>query len=94
MGKRDSRELACGSQVGGGPGLGAKPQVVAERLALVSVSSEKQLLSPPPPPLLWDGGIFWLLPGQLLEEQESSIGCGWGRKGGQRSSMRVMVKGQ
>lgn len=44
QGERDSRGLACGSQVGGGPGLGAKPQVVAERLALASASSEKQLL--------------------------------------------------
>lgn len=49
MGKRDSRELACGSLVGGGPGLGAKPQVVTERLALVSASSEKQLLRAPHP---------------------------------------------
>lgn len=48
-GKRDSRELAGGSQVGGGPELGAKPQVVAERLALVSASSEQQLLRTPRP---------------------------------------------
>lgn len=44
-----SRELAGGSQVGGGPELGAKPQVAAERLALVSASSEQQLLQTPCP---------------------------------------------
>lgn len=52
---------------------------------------------PPTPPLLWDGGIFWLLPGQLLEQREGSMGCEWGSKGGQREEkglMRVMVKGQ
>lgn len=43
VGKRGSRELACSSQGGGGQGLGAKPQV-AELLAMVSASSERQLL--------------------------------------------------
>lgn len=37
--------------------------------------------SPPPPPLLLDGGVFGLLPGQLLEEQtEGGLGCGAGER--------------
>lgn len=81
---------------GWGPRAGCKATSCCSAAGLgVSFLIEAAALSPPPPPLLQDGGVSWLLPGQLLEEQRVAWAVSRGGKEGreERGSMRVAVEG-